>query len=254
MNKRIISFSGRKHSGKTLLSELLQKKYNYQILYFADGLKKLICDLMNINRNVLDSMKDIQQEINLKDKITIVSKRLGLEHLSIDELKRFEIPFTSIREILQFLGTEIIRKYCPRWHIEQLEKNMTGNLICIGDCRFPDEKEFVEQMGGETWIIVRPNYFDDISNHSSETSLQWKMFGERVIINNKDLETLKKTWCNYIETGKWQPSSFIYKQENDIFGEQYFMSFLKNSTTKNAKRMACLIENPLILEDLKLFI
>jgi hypothetical protein len=174
MNKRIISFSGRKHSGKSFLSDLCKDKYGYQVLYFADGLKNLICDLMNINRNVLDSMKDIHQEIDLKDQISFLANKLNLNSLEIEELKRFEMPFTSIREILQFIGTEIIRKYCPTWHIEQLKKNMTSDKICIGDCRFPDEKEFVEKMGGETWIIIRPNYTDDISNHSSETALQWK--------------------------------------------------------------------------------
>lgn len=256
MNKRIISFSGRKHSGKTLLSELCREKYNYQVLYFADGLKGLICDLMNINRSVLDTMKDVQQEIDLKDKIPMLANRLNLKSLEIEELKRFEKPFSGIREILQFIGTEIIRKYSPRWHIEQLEKNMTSDYICIGDCRFPDEKEYVESLGGETWIIVRPNYLEDISNHASETSLQWKMFGNRVIINNKNVEQLKESWCEYMEKGIWEPSEFINnKSDNDNpFGEEKLISFLKNSTKTNAKRMACIIENPLLLEDLKLLL
>ena len=163
MSKRIIAFSGRKHSGKTFLSEICKNEYGYQILYFADGLKNLLCKLMNINRNVLDTMKDIHQEIKLHDSIPYLAECLNLKEADVKEFVRFKKPFNSIREILQFLGTEIIRKYCPSWHIDQLKKNMTSDKICIGDCRFPDEKEFIESIGGETWIVIRPHYLDDVS-------------------------------------------------------------------------------------------
>lgn len=254
---QIISFSGRKHSGKTMLCEI-SKAYGYETMYFADALKNLICEMMNIERVTLEMTKDTQQQIDLSSQITVLADRLELDKLTTTEFSRLESPFNSIREIMQYIGTDLIRKYCPNWHISQLEKrikNHNGDKICVGDCRFKNEKEFIEQLGGETWIIIRPNYLDDISNHSSEIDLQWNMFDERVIINNKDTETLKNTWTDYLQTGKWTPSMFInQKVIHEQFRHESVISFIKNSTKNNAKRMACIIDNPLLLEDLKLLL
>ena len=254
---RILSFSGRKHSGKTMLCDI-SRVYGYETMYFADGLKNLICEMMGIERDVLEVSKDSPQEIDLSSQTTFLAERLELDKISTIELLRLESPFASIREVMQYIGTDLIRKYCPNWHISQLEKqikNHIGDKICVGDCRFENEKEFIEQLGGETWIIVRPNYLEDISNHSSETSLQWNMFGERVIINNKDTETLKTKWTEYLETGMWTPSEFIHQKEvHSQFKHESVISFIKNSTKNNAKRMACIIDNPLLLEDLKLLL
>lgn len=240
---RIISFSGRKHSGKTMLCEI-SKEYGFTTMYFADALKNLICQMMDIDRNTLEKTKDTLQTIDLSNQIALLADKLELDKLTTKELLRLEKPFSGIREIMQYIGTDLIRKYCPNWHIEQLEKriqNHKGDKICVGDCRFKNEKECIERLGGECWIIVRPTYFDDISNHSSEIDLQWPMFGKKVIVNENSKEFLEHQWKIYIETGHWTPSKYLNMElQQDLFD------------TKDLKRMAKIIENPLVLENYKL--
>jgi dephospho-CoA kinase len=240
---RIISFSGRKHSGKTLLCEI-SKQYGFTTMYFADALKNLICEMMSIERHILETTKDTPQTVDLSNCISLLAERLELDKLTTKELLRLERPFSGIREIMQYIGTDLIRKYCPNWHIDQLEKRIKdhkGDKICVGDCRFKNEKECIERLGGECWIIVRPTYFDDISNHSSEIDLQWPMFGERVIVNEKSKEFLQKQWEMYMETNHWTPSSYLKMELKEELFDAH-----------DLKRAAKLIDNPLILENYKL--
>lgn len=201
--RRIISFSGRKHSGKTELAKVCLK-YNYKIINFADALKNLICVSLNISREYLDEYKDVIMEDNkydLSDKITLIAKETRIDENIVRHF--LSESFNSIRDILQIMGTNLIRTYNPMWHINQLKDKIINNptvFYCIGDTRFSDEKRMIEELKGECWYIIRPKMFN-ISNHTSETSLNWSDFGNNIIINNIDKETLIIEWENYLCDG-----------------------------------------------------
>ena len=84
--------------------------------------------------------------------------------------------------------------------------NNPDKYFCIGDTRFIDEKQMVEELNGECWFIIRPNMFD-ISNHYSEINLKWNDFGDDIIINNINKETLIEKWQNYLESLKFDKLS-----------------------------------------------
>ena len=69
----------------------------------------------------------------------------------------------------------------------------------IDDVRFPNEKDMIEQMGGVCWYVVRPT-MSNISNHISETSLEWRQF-DNVIVNNHSLNYLKYHWELFMHGG-----------------------------------------------------
>jgi hypothetical protein len=202
MTQRIISFSGRKHSGKTLLAEQCQK-HGYILINFADSLKNVTCAILDISLDNLNRIKDHKQPFTLTN--TQIINLASLIELSYDNIlnvfpKGYYLK--SIREFLQRVGTDLIRKFNPNWHINKIRYIITKNPdknYCIGDTRFPQEKELIEELNGECWFIFRPEYTADISNHISETSLNWSYFDKNyIIVNNETRENLIATWNHYL--------------------------------------------------------
>ena len=193
-NLKIIGFAGRKRSGKTTLAKYLNNEENAIIITIADFLKRLCCDLMNMSYEELNEKKDNgytfdivpdNRWFNIIDKCT---------HIGIDNIKKElqNVHITSIRQLLQIIGTDVIRKYNENWHvekmIEEIQSYSEDKLIVIDDVRFPNEREAILRLSGEVFFIVRPNSLT-ISNHPSETDLKWQEFKyEKVIINKYDTE------------------------------------------------------------------
>ena len=244
---RIISFSGRKGSGKTELADVCSK-YSYQVIYFADNLKDIICKCLDISRDTLEKLKDKEMTFDLSNKTEYIAKELQIDTKDIGDLSSFK----SIREILQILGTDIIRRYNPNWHVNKtmmhLEKNK-DTKFCIGDCRFLNEKKMIENLGGECWFIIRPNQLN-ISNHISETQLNWSFFNDKIIMNTMDKKDLIQKWVDYLQkrnmgikiesfvSNKLRSQSFLYLNENTV----YLLGFFNGSNV-------CIKHNVLIIEN-----
>ena len=195
---KIIGFAGRKRSGKTTLAKLLQQEENAVIITIANYLKHLCCDLMDISYEELIEKKDngyIFDVVPDERWFKIISEKTNIE---IDNVKK-ELEnkhITSIRELLQVIGTDVIRKYNEDWHVqkmvEEIDSYSKDKLIVIDDVRFPNEREAILKRSGRVFFIVRPNV-SEVSNHSSETALKWQNFNtEDVILNNPtNLEIFK---------------------------------------------------------------
>lgn len=197
---KILSFSGRKHSGKTELAKVCLN-YNYQMINFADSLKNLICDSLEISREYLEEHKDtiINDKYDLSKNIKYIAHETNIDEEIVTTflLNKFD----SIRQILQILGTNLIRNYNPSWHINKVKEHIKKNpntYYCIGDTRFLDEKQMIEELNGQCWFIIRPNMFE-ISNHNSEISLKWSDFGNNIIVNNTNKTTLINNWNDYLK-------------------------------------------------------
>ena len=203
MPQRIISFSGRKHSGKTLLAEQCIK-HGYILINFADSLKNVTCAILNINLTELNSLKDQELSFVLTN-IQVMNLANLIELTPEDILNVFPRGYyiKSIREFLQRVGTDLIREFNPDWHINKVKNIIQNNPdknYCVGDTRFPQEKELIEKLNGECWFIFRPEYTLDISNHISETALNWSYFdGDHIIVNNESRNDLIHTWNHYLQ-------------------------------------------------------
>ena len=194
----IIALAGRMRSGKTELAKVCEK-HGYEILSFATPLKKMVAKL--VGKNSID-------ELN-KDKEKYCE--YILDDASIDYLtNEIEIPrdivknfvdnnkFTTIRQLLQGIGTNLIRKNQPEWHVKKLKELILtypdDSKICLDDLHFPNEKEMIEKLGGICFFVIRPDT-PSISNHDSETSLTLNDFNEKnVIINDMSLIGLTFYW------------------------------------------------------------
>ena len=204
MSKTIIGFAGRKRAGKTCLSKYLTEKYNGTIVTVADALKHLCCDLCGF--------KDIEELNFYKDNGTsysfnpdkapkwakIICDKVFVEYTDEQYNEIVEllngIYTYNVRELLQFIGTDIIRKYRPNWHVDKMVEainNAETDLVCVDDIRFPNERKAVEELGGTVFFVIRPDLTVDVSNHESEISLEWQEFDrKRVILNMYDLDYL----------------------------------------------------------------
>ena len=194
---RIIAFAGRKRSGKSMLAKGMREySSNIVIVTIADNLKFLCCKLLNRTYDELNQMKDDGTifEVKVDDYwVSTIKRELNIS----DDIIRKEIGghiFTNVREVLQIIGTDLIRKYSPDWHIDKTIERINSygddKIIVVDDVRFPNEKRKIEEIGGDVYFIIRPNYWD-VSNHPSEIALKYTDFcNNRIIINEYSQEQM----------------------------------------------------------------
>lgn len=207
-NKKIFGFCGRMASGKTNLAIAMQETYGATIITVASSLKVLLCDMLPNTFNSVhqvNMMKRMGIPLNLsltKEIVKFISGETCISESLVGEECEKKKEILDTRELLQFIGTDIIRKYNPQWHVQKLKENILhceNEVVCVDDVRFPNEREAIENLGGECYFIIRPQS-EIISNHESETSLRWQDFPySNVIINNMSEEHMIK---HFLEISK----------------------------------------------------
>lgn len=203
----IIGLAGRKGSGKTELANVCIKK-NFIHLPMAGPLKKIVSNIVGFNIDESQETKKRIINMTLTEKqIEFLSKET---EIPIQSIKKENITFYDVRDALQKIGTDIIRKYNPNWHVNEISKMVDDkhNYI-IDDVRFPNELYFVRK-NGECYFIIRPD-ISELSNHASEKSLKWPDFGSNIIINNIPLLSIKKKWSYFID-------NVVFNKESKIMG------------------------------------
>lgn len=236
--KTIIGFCGRLNSGKSILSKAMVDNYGAEIVTVASALKQLICDMRPYHFPDIDELNRKKRAgFYLSDTITdddihFISQETNVPYGFVHEKCIEKDGWGSVRDIMQFIGTEIIRKYNPNWHVEKLKDNIqksSADYICVDDVRFPNERKAVELLGGECFFIIRPQS-EVISNHSSETSIRWQDFDPSHIIINEVPEEIMKDCFIELFTGPFRSSSDCpillsgneyYTKYNDKFGIEH---------------------------------
>lgn len=217
LNKRLIAVSGVKGSGKDSVSSMLQYclsvpkmfrqyffyksfrkwiKPKYKRIAFADPLKRMLSDLLNIS---LDKfyIREFKEGciINIS---TLEGSWLG-EKLSDSKfnklVKQLDPSLTeanlSLRQLLQYFGTEIMQKYFgKRVWINSTMQNRSEYTI-ISDLRFIEEYNAVKEKKGVVIYINRPNY--EFGQHASEREMKELLENDKydfIINNNGSIEDL----------------------------------------------------------------
>lgn len=271
LKNKIIAFAGRKRSGKTELSNFLKEEYNAVIITIASYLKELCAELLSCNMNKLLQMKDdgtvFEYKLN-KKWLHILHNKTNIPK-DVIEKELGNVIFTDVRQMLQVIGTDLIRKYNPNWHVEQMVNEIKSygdtRLITIDDVRFPNEKEAIEQLGGEVFFIIRTSNCLNVSNHISERSLTWKAFDDNhIILNDSTVDKLQiklQMWYNEVLTliekdiinipTSAREFGYIWNKEVENIVEK-----IKEDETFDTKGIVdlgdgVLINNPFITENLK---
>lgn len=212
MTAPIISLSGKKGSGKdtvALMFKELLPKYGtkeIQIVGFADKLKKVCADALEINSRYFNDLKELKwpravklqkrQGRKIMDGYNILDHRVEL--ILFEHLPAF---LGSGREMLQFVGTDLLRSVDDQIHLKNLPVAKTHIATVVTDARFPNEIEYLEMKSVETnqkylsIYIDRPGLPED--GHASE-QLDPKLC-DITIKNEKGLEELKAGVATIIE-------------------------------------------------------
>lgn len=184
----IISFSGRQKSGKTTLANIFQQA-GFKKISFADKLRELVCKLYGFT---LEETSDPITKDAILDQPLVWNEYVAdllAELIESDKNLHYEDKnFISIREALQYIGTEVLRRYDPDFHTKEFQKAIdpTLNYVC-DDNRFLNEFKCIDSIEqSHQFYIIRPYYFK-YSNHASENDLNRSHFNY-VLNNNGTLE------------------------------------------------------------------
>lgn len=202
----IIAFSGRKFSGKDTAAEGLIRSYGFKRIGLADRLKDICSHVFEIPRADMDDQS--KKELLFVTPVTINSDHVKhlLELLSYDEFvfsfedtykdicKNFEGKnLTSIRDILQTVGTDICRSYIKDdiWlcYIKDYVKTTDVPLV-ITDARFENERAYLKQLGAVLILVKRDNIKSD-SSHISENQLGKDEDYDVIVYNNGTITALQ---------------------------------------------------------------
>lgn len=193
----IISISGRKHSGKTMLANEAIKR-GFIKISFADKLKKITSQLLGCS--IEDLCDPILKESKLERSISWIDLRPKLEKiLNLSTPKNIENKtLNSRRDVLQFLGTEVLRKIDPEFHVNSLKDQIEADKdYVLDDTRFINELNLLNTLKAVCILTIRP-YSQEYSNHSSETELNRKYF-ERIIVNSQSKEKILEHFSRFLE-------------------------------------------------------
>jgi len=178
----ILSFSGRKQSGKStsadyIISLINEHKLNmsYKIYSFADPLKQDIC--MNILGLTYDQCYGSDDDKN-----------------TMTDLWWDGVQLTA-REAMEIIGTKIFRALKTNvWVDATINKIKKENvdLAIISDCRFPNEVGAVKNSGGlNIRLELDPFHSDAISENSLDQDVyDWSNFD--IIIKNSKMTIEEK--------------------------------------------------------------
>lgn len=195
----ILGFCGRMRSGKTELAKVCEE-FGYKRLYFALPLKQLCADILDISIDGLNEAKNNNTDIGLfigDDICTILSEETDIPLESVRETC-YGKTLNNVREMLQFIGTDLIRKYNTDWHVNRVRQMIDTNYdYVLDDVRFPNEKKMIEDLGGTCWFVTRST-FDNVSNHESEISITWHNCWNKVIVNDGTLHYLLFRWKTFM--------------------------------------------------------
>ena len=274
---RVIGLAGRLGSGKTELARICEEK-GYTRLYFALPLKQLVADLIGVGLDDINGLKNVEKDYDFGDKeYEIISVRTSIPLDNVRE-EMSKHKFKTVRQLLQVIGTDLIRENNKDWHVNEIRKMVQKDRDYVfDDVRFPNELALIMELGGICWYIVRPK-LDNVSNHISETSIRWQDCGTYVIINDGDLNTFTSRWEAFVKdyySSLRQREKYLRMGETKCMGDleisEHMASYVKRDfgsekikeivfhsadnvevVYDNDKRIT--VSNPLNIEDLKFFV
>ena len=229
-SKRIIGLCGRIASGKGVLANALKETYGSETVTVANALKQLICEMrpdLFPNIQELNRLKRAETPILAlitEHDINFISTQTNVPIDVVKEKCEEKHHWENARDFMQFIGTEIIRKYNPNWHVQRLKENILSaksDFVCVDDVRFPNERAAVEELGGVCYFIIRPQS-ESISNHESETSIRWQDFDPAHVILNESTENVLKNGFVELFDGEYHSTleSTILLSGNDYYTQQ----------------------------------
>ena len=209
-DKIIYGLSGPAGCGKDTFADFLVFDRGFIKMSFAQKLKDMCgiaFDLNYLQLNTQEGKMTIFDSPKLlsKDAFAKIIREVGKTHSTPEMIVKLDnlgktltkqnIKFKRPREILQFVGTEIVRAVDDNYWITVLEKHVTEakQNVVITDCRFPNERALISKLGGTLIRLKRNDNPIDAGNHATETSFGEDSSYDCVLNNNGTLDEFIET-------------------------------------------------------------
>lgn len=210
---KIISLSGNIGSGKdTICQDLIDffeaKGYKPKRYFFADKLKQFCVDILGLDYNLVhgtqqdkDSYTFLKWEnmpgVIITNKVNNIPNFTEIE-IGFGEHKNKFIAHSpgnmTIREILQFFGTEICRKmYDSIWVealIREIQSEEKYNIAIISDTRFHNEMNKLKDNNAILIRLLRNTSQNGLEHISEKQILTYNNYD--YILDNRNLSLLEQ--------------------------------------------------------------
>ncbi len=123
----------------------------------------------------------------------------------------------TVREFLQFFGTDVCRRMHPSIWVDRCIndiKNEQPMLAVIDDCRFPNEIEAIQEIGGKVIGLNRSTEGVDLHSSEQEMKNSWDSLDR--VIDNQDM-TIHETCAAIIDSIKdfgWLQEEIVADSKN----------------------------------------
>lgn len=175
----IIGLSGKMGVGKTYVANRIVGWANFPCvrMAFGDELKRMASELYSFPERWAYERKDAL--------VSIDHEKLDPRCINSEWGEK-----VSVRDVLQYYATEVVRRVDADFWIRQLNRSVhflpVGTFIIVDDVRFPNELEYVCRHGVCYRINPYPGYKHPTNPHESETALDnaefdgeyWPQFGK----------------------------------------------------------------------------
>jgi len=182
---RYITIAGKKQVGKDTSARYIRNiihscgvPFNkIHIVHFADALKEACSAIFGI------PLSDMETELGKQRKTDVYwPYRAALQwHPGAG----CPTKFMTVREILQFVGTELFRNQMDPdiWVRSIFRRNyQDGDIVIIADCRFPNEAKLSKQHG--LLLKIERDLPQNSDQHASETALDDYHDYDHIVDNN----------------------------------------------------------------------
>ena len=182
----IIGICGLIGSGKDTVADYLVNVHEFRRESFAGTLKDAVAAVFGWDRTLLEGRTKASREWR--------------EQVDTWWAERLNMPHLTPRWVLQYWGTEVMRRgfHDDIWiaSIENKIRNLRDNVV-ISDCRFPNEIASIRSAGG---CIVRtcrgpdPEWFPaaEVVNRGPTQNPSWA--SNKSVLNNHKVHASETAW------------------------------------------------------------
>jgi hypothetical protein len=167
----IYGISGSKGHGKDTFAQLVcEASTTFRVAHFAGELKRLVARIFGLTDVQMNdpTLKEVpfDRSIDMDFFVGAMRKETGLDVQPAGKIAR------SSREVMQFFGTEYVRKAQGDYWVQRLVGSINGRRrVLVPDLRFPNEANALRGVGGLIIRVLRIDAPAAADAHASETEM-----------------------------------------------------------------------------------
>lgn len=223
---KVLALIGFKKSGKTTSFEMISDYFLENEIFALKGestplemqnakrLKEACSEAFGLRYDYFESQKYKEKKLCVpmvltKSKLSVILNMFNIDIETVDIERHIDMVFSTPRNVLQYVGTEVLREIDPDIHCRLVTQLAPKNgIVVITDNRFPSEIDFYSDFFKDdlTTVYIQNDKaeieaFVDGEPHESERHIvSLGNNSNYVIRNNSSIEDLRAQLHMMLET------------------------------------------------------